>query len=236
MNGGAASAGLQTIVSPQAVPFFCSKRSKFLFRISRRTLNEAETCRKFVAPKLLAVGWDADQHSIAEQRTFTDGRIYPLPDGRAKRGKAKRADYILRYTRDFALAVVEAKDVYHNAGDGLQQAKEYAEILKLKFAYSTNGREIVEFDYLTGRESVISVFPTPEGLWARLQDSEAISQEVKERLLTPFNHVTGKSPRYYQEIAVNRVVQAILQGKKRVLVTMATGTGKTEVARSLKFG
>jgi len=193
-------------------------------------LNEADTCRKFVVPKLQVAGWDADPHSIAEQRTFTDGRIFPLPDGRAKRGKPKRADYILRYTRDFALAVVEAKDIYHSAGDGLQQAKLYAEMLKLKFAYSTNGREIVEFDYLTGTESVIAAFPTPEELWARVQASEAISPEVKERLLTPSNHVTGKSPRYYQEIAVNRVVLAILQEKKRVLITMATGTGKTEVA------
>jgi type I restriction enzyme, R subunit len=193
-------------------------------------LNEADTCRKFVVPKLQAAGWDIDPHSIAEQRTFTDGRIFPLPDGRAKRGKPKRADYILRYTRDFALAVVEAKDIYHGAGDGLQQAKLYAEMLKLKFAYSTNGHEIVEFDYLTGTESAIAAFPTPDELWARIQASEAISQEVKERLLTPFNHTTGKSPRYYQEIAVNRVVQAILQGRKRVLVTMATGTGKTDVA------
>ena len=105
----------------------------------------------------------------------------------------------------------------------------------LKFAYSTSGREIVEFDYLTGTESVITAFPSPEELWARLQMSEAINERVKERLLTPFNHVTGKSPRYYQEIAVNRVVQAILQGRKRVLLTMATGTGKTEVAFQISW-
>jgi type I site-specific restriction endonuclease len=125
--------------------------------------------------------------------------------------------------------VVEAKDVYHSVGDGLQQAKEYAEMLKLKFAYSTNGHEIIEFDYLNGTESVITEFPTPAELWHRLQVSQAITEEVKERLLTPFNHITGKSPRYYQEIAINRVVQAILQGKKRVLITMATGTGKNIV-------
>jgi type I restriction enzyme R subunit len=193
-------------------------------------LNEADTCRKFVVPKLQAAGWDNDPHSIAEQRTFTDGRIYPLPDGKARRGKPRRADYILRYTRDFALAVLEAKDIYHSPGDGLQQAKEYAQMLGLKFAYSTNGREIVEFDFLGGTESLIAAFPTPAELWARLQNSERISNEVKERLLTPFNHVTGKSPRYYQEVAVNRVVKAILQERKRVLLTMATGTGKTEVA------
>jgi type I restriction enzyme R subunit len=81
-----------------------------------------------VVPKLQAAGWDADPHSIAEQRTFTDGRIFPLKDGRAKRGKPKRADYLLRYTRDFTVAVVEAKADYRSAADGLQQAKQYAEI------------------------------------------------------------------------------------------------------------
>src|SRR5258708_5831710 len=85
--------------------------------------NEADTCRTFVVPKLQAAGWDADPHSIAEQRTFTDGRIFPLKDGRGKRCKPKRADYLLRYTRDFTLAVVEAKADYRSAADGLQQSE-----------------------------------------------------------------------------------------------------------------
>jgi len=89
-------------------------------------LNEAETCRKFVVPKLQAAGWDTAPHSIAEQRTFTDGRIFPLPDGKAKRGKPRRADYILRYTRDFALAVVEVKAHYHTAGDGPNNEEDFA--------------------------------------------------------------------------------------------------------------
>jgi len=184
--------------------------------------NEADTCRTFVVPKLQAAGWDADPHGIAEQRTFTDGRIFPLKDGRGKRGKPKRADYLLRYTRDFTLAVVEAKADYRSAADGLQQAKQYAEILGLKFAYSTNGAEIVEFDYLTGSEIHLTDFPTPAQLWSRLQASQGIDEGVADRMLTPFNHASGKSPRYYQEIAINRVVQAILQGKSRVLITMAT--------------
>jgi type I restriction enzyme, R subunit len=192
--------------------------------------NEADTCRKFVVPKLQAAGWDTEPHSIAEQRTFTDGRIIPLKDGRAKRRTPKRADYLLRYTRDFTLAVVEAKADYSSASDGLQQAKQYAEILGLKFAYSTNGAEIVEFDYLTGRETHLSDFPAPVQLWSRLQASEGIDEAVAERMLTPYHHASGKSPRYYQEIAINRCVQAILQGKSRVLITMATGTGKTVVA------
>src|ERR1700720_4311967 len=136
--------------------------------------TEADTCRKFVVPRLQVAGWDSEPHSIAEQRTFTDGRIVPLKDGRAKRRIAKRADYLLRYTRDFTLAVVEAKTAYSSASDGLQQAKEYAEILGLKFAYSTNGAEIVEFDYLTGQETHLTEFPTPSQLWSRLQSSQGI--------------------------------------------------------------
>ncbi|MCW5969418.1 MAG: DEAD/DEAH box helicase family protein [Blastocatellales bacterium] len=128
------------------------------------------------------------------------------------------------------IAVVEAKAAFKAPGDGLQQAKDYAEILGLKFAYSTNGKGIVEFDYTTGKESEIDRFPSPEELWARLAAAEGLSDQMIERLLTPFNHVTGKSPRYYQEIAINRAVQSILKGHKRILLTMATGTGKTVVA------
>ena len=183
-----------------------------------------------MVPRLQGAGWDSEPHSIAEQRTFTDGRIIPLKDGRAKRRAPKRADYLLRYSRDFTLGVVEAKADYHSASDGLQQAKQYADILGLKFAYSTNGAQIVEFDYLTGRETNLTEFPTPAQLWSRLKSSEAIDEEAGKRILTPFHHASGKSPRYYQEIAINRAVQAILQGKSRVLLTMATGTGKTVVA------
>jgi type I site-specific restriction endonuclease len=97
--------------------------------------TEADTCRKFVVPKLQAAGWDSDPHSIAEQRSFTDGRIV-VRGSRAERKKTKRADYLLRYTRDFPIAVTEAKAEYKKAADGLQQAKEYAGILGLKFAYA----------------------------------------------------------------------------------------------------
>ena len=111
--------------------------------------NEADTCRKFVVPKLQAAGWDDEPHSIAEQRTITDGRIIPVGKG-FMRKPPKRVDYLLRYTRDFPLAVVEAKAAYKSAADGMQQAKHYAEMLGLKFAYATNGHEIIEFDYFTG--------------------------------------------------------------------------------------
>ena len=190
-------------------------------------LNEADTCRTYVLPKLYSAGWEDTQ--ISEQKSFTDGRIV-LVGNRAIRRPQKRADYLLRYRRDFPIAVVEAKAVYRTAGDGLQQAKEYAQILGLKFAYATNGHSIIEHDFLTGLDNEIHNFPKPSELWGRLRAAENISESVGERLLTPYYHLSGKSPRYYQEIAINGAVQAILQGRKRVLLTLATGTGKTVVA------
>lgn len=190
-------------------------------------LTEADTCRKYVLPKLYAAGWTDDQ--ISEQKTFTDGRIVVVGD-KVKRRPQKRADYLLRYRRDFSIAVVEAKSVYLKPGDGLQQAKDYAQILGLKFAYATNGHGIVEHDFLTGKESELAAFPTADELWNRLQGAEGISEEIKERVLAPYFHLSGKSPRYYQDIAINRSVQAILQGKRRILLTLATGTGKTVIA------
>ena len=191
--------------------------------------NEADTCRKYILPKLIHSGWDNEPHSFTEQRTFTDGRIV-VSGEKIYRRPQKRADYLLRYTRDFPIAIIEAKAEYKSPGAGLQQAKEYAEILGLKFAYSTNGHGIIEFDYLTGQESELSQFPTPDELWARLCASQGLDGRTATRLLAPFNLLSGKTPRYYQEIAVNRTVQAILQGKRRILLTMATGSGKTDVA------
>ena len=194
------------------------------------SLNEADTCRKFVVPKLQAAGWENDPHSITEQRYFTDGRIV-VRGNRAERKRGKKADYLLRYTRDFPIAVVEAKAIYRRAVDGLQQAKEYAQILGLKFAFASNGQEIIEFDLTSGFERTVVAFPTPAELWARLRTAEKLGDDsAAQRLLTPANPTTGKEPRYYQQIAINRTIQAILQGKRRVLITMATGTGKTIVA------
>ena len=193
-------------------------------------ITEADTCRKYVLPKLIQAGWDNDPHSFTEQKTFTDGRIV-IVGQKIKRRRQKRADYLLRYTRDFMIAVVEAKAAYKKPGDGLQQAKEYAEILGLKFAYSTNGHGIVEFNFATGEEKELTTFPSPDDLWSILcSDQRLDDHTVAQRLLTPSHHVTGMSPRYYQEIAINRTFQAILQGKHRILLTMATGSGKTVVA------
>lgn len=191
--------------------------------------NEADTCRRFVVPKLQGAGWDDEPHRINEQVTFTDGCII-VSGRRGRRRPGKRADYILRYRADMPIAVVEAKASYATPGQGLQQAKDYAEILGLKFAYATNGHGIIEFDYITGREREIESFPTPDELWARLTGAEPLAPGAMEKLLTPLYHLGGKSPRYYQEIAINRAVESVLQGKRRILLTMATGTGKTFVA------
>jgi type I restriction enzyme R subunit len=191
-------------------------------------LTEADTCRRYVLPKLYAAGWNDEQ--ISEQKSFTDGRIVVV-GSKEKRRPQKRLDYLLRYRRDFPIAVVEAKTIYAKPGDGLQQAKEYAQILGLKFAYATNGHGIVEHDFLTGQDNDLEAFPSADDLWSRLSTSEGIGDEkTAERILAPYYHLSGKSPRYYQEIAINRAVQAILQGRHRVLLTLATGTGKTVIA------
>ena len=193
-------------------------------------LTEADTCRKFVVPKLVDAGWDSEPHSIAEQRTITDGRIVPVGKGFVRK-PPRRVDYLLRYRRDFPLAVVEAKAAYKSAADGLQQAKHYAEMLGLKFAYATNGHEIIEFDYFTGRETACPGYPAPAELWRRYCTASGIvDEQTSERLLAPFNHEVGKGERYYQQIAINRVVEEVLKGRQRLLLTMATGTGKTAVA------
>jgi type I restriction enzyme R subunit len=129
-------------------------------------VTEAGTCRKFVVPRLQTAGWEGAPHAINEQRTFIDGRVI-FVGGKPRRGRQKRADYILRYRADYPIVVVEAKAAYKSATDGLQQAKDYAEILGLKFASATNGAEILESDFLTGRETLRHDFPTPAELWGR---------------------------------------------------------------------
>ncbi|HKS70850.1 MAG TPA: DEAD/DEAH box helicase family protein, partial [Ktedonobacterales bacterium] len=187
--------------------------------------TEADTCRDYVLPRLYDAGW---RGHIAEQKTFTDGRI--LVANRApRRGKPKRADYLLYYKPDYPIAVVEAKAAYHSPGTGMQQAKEYAEILGLPFAYATNGHGIVEYDSTTCLERELDAFPSPNELWGRYRVARGLDAAVEDKLLVPY-HVSDKVPRYYQTIAINRAVEAILIGKRRVLLTLATGTGKTTIA------
>ena len=199
-------------------------------------MNEADTCRIYVVPKLQASGWDAAPYSIAEQRTFSNpkGRVR-IVGGKIVRGKPKRADYILRYRPDFPIAVVEAKADYKTPGAGLGQAKDYATLLGLKFAYSTNGTGIVEFDFTTGIEKPIDAFPSPQDLWARLRSQAPLAAAAQEKLIAPNHPDPERPPRYYQQIAINRALEAILRGQQRILITMATGTGKTVVAFQLCF-
>ena len=190
-------------------------------------ITEADTCRKYVLPTLYEAGWSDEQ--ISEQKTFTDGRIVVVGN-KVQRKKPKRADYLLKISKNFPIAVIEAKAAYKKPGDGLQQAKEYADILDLKFAYSTNGHGIIEHDYITGLERGLDRYPTPEELWSRIKESEGINLDIEDKLLQPYFNLPGKQPRYYQEIAINRAVKTVLQGKKRILLTLATGTGKTYIA------
>src|SRR5216684_2154691 len=140
-------------------------------------LTEADTCRRYVLPKLYSAGWTDEQ--ISEQKSFTDGRIV-VAGSKVKRRPQKRLDYLLRHRRDFPIAVVEAKTIYANPGDGLQQAKEYALILGLKFAYATNGHGIVEHDFSTGRDNDLETLPSPDELWQRLKDAENIPSQIVE--------------------------------------------------------
>ena len=192
-------------------------------------VNEADTCRKFVVPRLQAAGWDDEPHAIAEQRSITDGRIVPVGRGFLRK-PPKRVDYLLRYTRDFPLAVVEAKAGWKSAADGTQQARNYAEMLGLQFAYATNGHEIVEIDYFSGTETKRADFPSPADLMARYRAGRGIDDATSQRLLEPYNLSASKPPRYYQHIAISRAIEAILAGQQRLLLTLATGTGKTSVA------
>jgi type I restriction enzyme R subunit len=194
------------------------------------TSPEARTRLELIDPALKEAGWDDPPHSVTPEETITDGRVIPLGYNRAKRRDGLRADYVLRYNRDFKIAVVEAKEKGLPADNGVQQAKDYAEMLGVKFAYATNGIDIIEIDFITGEEKFVSRFPTPKELWNRLQDDLDVGEEAAETLLAPYDLTDGKQPRYYQEIAINRAVEKLVQGNKRLLITMATGTGKTYVA------
>lgn len=123
-------------------------------------MTEADTCREFVTPKLVAAGWGTSESVIGEQHSFTNGRII-VAGGKVRRGKQRRADYLLYYRRDMPLAVVEAKEVGLPAETGVQQAREYAEMLGLKFAYATNGHRIIEIDYVAGTEREVDRYASP---------------------------------------------------------------------------
>ncbi len=196
---------------------------------------EKDTCRDYVLPLLKSAGWSEDQ--IHEEFPITAGRIVNVGK-KHRRGTALRADYLLEYEPGVPVAVVEAKREYAIPGKGLQQAKNYAQLLDLPFAYSTNGKGIVEDDRDTGLENdKLKAFPSPDELWARYRAWKGIADDtVADGLLLPFNRSlrnpdgSVKEPRYYQRTAINRAVKGILAGDDRLLLTLATGTGKTFVA------
>lgn len=193
-------------------------------------MNEAETCRTLVRPKLEGAGWESSgERHYREQIGITAGRIV-VTGGKPKRLKKKIPDFILYFTRDVLLAVVEAKSDRRPADDGLQQAKDYAQILGLKFAFATNGTSIIEFDFFSQAETERDAFPTPAELWQRYQIGMGLSSAVTDALLVPDFYHEKKVPRYYQRIAIERAVRAIVGGQKQCLLTLATGTGKTTVA------
>ncbi|MFT3790488.1 MAG: DEAD/DEAH box helicase family protein [Rudaea sp.] len=192
-------------------------------------LTEADTCREYVTPALRAAQWANTPHAIGEQHVITAGRIL-LIGGKARRAKQRRADYILYYRRDLPIAVVEAKEIGLPAHNGVQQAREYAQMLGLRFAYATNGRDIIEIDTAAGTEKPVDRYPAPDELWTRLTGKIGLNEAAQKPLLEPYNLDSGKIPRYYQDVAIQRVIEAILSNKQRVLATLATGTGKTCVA------
>ncbi|MFO0847290.1 MAG: DEAD/DEAH box helicase family protein [Gemmataceae bacterium] len=194
-------------------------------------MNEAETCRTLVRPRLEAAGWPAvgDAAHFKEQLTITPGRVV-VAGGAAKRQAKQVPDFLLYFNRDLPLAVVEAKHDGKPAGHGMGQAKEYAATLGLQFAYATNGRGIVEFDAHTQREVEVSAFPSPAELFQRWQTARALTTAQTDALLVPDYYRPDRLPRYYQRIAIDAAVAAIVGGRRRCLLTLATGTGKTAVA------
>jgi type I restriction enzyme R subunit len=197
-------------------------------------LSERDVCTKFITPAIERAGWDV-QSQVREEVSLTAGKV--LVRGKlVARGTTKRADYVLYLKPNLPLAVVEAKDAKHTLGDGMQQALEYAEMLDVPFAFSSNGSGFLMHDRTRGSKKVESTleldqFPGPDALWALYRQWKGIAGEA-ERIVAQDYHtdVSGKSPRYYQHTAINRVVEAVAQGKDRILLVMATGTGKTYTA------
>src|SRR6266498_4261239 len=177
-------------------------------------MNEVDTCRTYILPKLKSAGWEDDY--IAEQLVLTPGRIVPIGD-RYTRKDGLRPDYVLFIRQNIPIAVVEAKAEYAHPAKGLQQAIQYAEMLGVKFAYSSNGKGIVEHDFITGMECDLDAFPSPDELWGRLVGvlKFANTEDETDSLSTYWQEVGGKAPRYYQQVAINKTVNAVVEGQNR---------------------
>lgn len=194
-------------------------------------LTEEDTRLMFITPAL-SDKWDI-MSQIRTEVYFTDGRVV-VRGNMTTRAKGLKADYILYYNSTKPLAIVEAKKYSLEVGDGMQQAIDYANVLDIPFAYSTNGKAFLEHDMITGKEQVIQMdkFPTPDELFNRYKLEKELSENEEKIINEPFYYSQGaKKPRYYQRIAINRTVEAIAKGdKNRLLLVMATGTGKTFTA------
>ena len=199
--------------------------------MKKHEMTEEDIKLQFITPAIEAAGWDKFKQ-IKLEYNFTDGRVIVRGNVTA-RGKRKRTDYLLYYRPNLPLAIVEAKDNKHSLGAGMQQGIEYAECLDVPFVYSSNGDGFLEHDMKSGkeRELQLSEFPSPEELWARYKNIEQITPEQEKLITEPYYFNPGdKTPRYYQRIAINRTVEAIARGQNRILLVMATGTGKTYTA------
>ncbi len=202
---------------------------------NKKDLSERDICTKFITPALVQAGWDM-QKQVREEVGFTDGRIY-VKGNLTTRGTRKRADYILYYKPNIPVAIIEAKDNKHSVMAGIQQGLDYATILDIPTVFSSNGDGFYEHDRTAGsggveRELLLHDFPTPEQLWERYKRYKGITTLEAERISAQdyFFDGTSRSPRYYQQIAINRTVESIAKGQQRILLTMATGTGKTYTA------
>jgi len=210
--------------------------------IDKKAMSEEDIKLNYITPSIVSRGWQ-DHITMETAVKFTDGKVN-IRGNYVTREKAKKADYVLYLAKNYPIAIVEAKDNNHTVGHGLQQAIEYATMLDVPFAYSSNGDGFVEHDFLTGAEREISLdqFPTREELQTRYEVEANLSEEQKKAAWRPYySSQSTYEPRYYQRVAINRTVDAIAKGQDRILLAMATGTGKTYTAfqicyRLLKSG
>jgi type I restriction enzyme, R subunit len=205
--------------------------------MNKKQLTEADIRTKFITPALVGSSvakWNV-MTQLREEVFFTKGRVI-VRGKTVRRGEAKKADYILYFKPGVPIAVIEAKDNNHSVGAGMQQALEYAEILDVPFAYSCNGDAFLEHDR-TGsgttveREIALDRFPSPDELWSRYANAKGYSPaQAAVAAQDYYDDGSGKAPRYYQLTAINRTIDAIARGENRLLLVMATGTGKTYTA------
>ncbi|MFW6029595.1 MAG: EcoAI/FtnUII family type I restriction enzme subunit R [Halanaerobiales bacterium] len=197
----------------------------------KKMMTESEICMNYITPAINQAGWNK-KRQMRREYYFTAGRIV-VRGNMTKRKEGKKADYLLEYKANIPLAVVEAKNNKHSIGSGMQQALEYADNLDIPFVYSSNGDGFLEHDKTTGKEKELSLseFPSPEKLWERYRAYKGYTEKEEEIVTQDYYYEQdGKTPRYYQRVAINRTIEAIAKGQDRILLVMATGTGKTFTA------